>query len=171
MTQLKKILNTVANPYSVFGFVVNGAAGLFLQVILVFIGICVFVFMLWEPHLEGRNAHSTVYEVYFNDPFLAFAYAASIPFYIGLYNVLKVAGYFRQNNLLSQTAINSLQTIKICALSVAGFAVVGEIIIIMNESDDRAGGVFIGVLITLISAGIAAAVAKFETILKNTLTK
>jgi hypothetical protein len=53
---------------------------MFLQVVIVLIGIGVLAFMLWEPHVEGRNAHATVFEIYFHDPFLAYAYIGSIPF-------------------------------------------------------------------------------------------
>jgi hypothetical protein len=45
----------------------------FLQIVIVLIGMGALAFMLWEPHLEGRNAHATVFEVYFKDPFLAYA--------------------------------------------------------------------------------------------------
>lgn len=36
-------------------------------------GIGALAFMLWEPHLEGRNAHAGLFEIYFKDPFLAYA--------------------------------------------------------------------------------------------------
>jgi hypothetical protein len=44
---------------------------------------------------------------------------------------------------------------------------VGEIFIVMGDSDDRAGGVFMGILITFVSSVIATAAATFERILKN----
>ena len=46
-------------------------------------GIGALAFLLWEPHLEGRNANATPYELYFNDPFLAYAYVASVSFFMG----------------------------------------------------------------------------------------
>lgn len=66
---------------------------LFLQAVVVLIGIGVFVFMLWEPHIEGRNANATLFEIYFQDPFLAYAYTASIAFFVALYQVFKLLGY------------------------------------------------------------------------------
>lgn len=41
----------------------------FIQGIVVLIGFGVFIFLLWEPNIEGRNLHASVFEVYFNDPF------------------------------------------------------------------------------------------------------
>ena len=71
--------------------------------------------MLWEPHVEGRNAHATTFEIYFKDPFLAFAYIASVPFFVGLYQAFKLLGYAGQNKIFTQEAVKALRTIKYCA--------------------------------------------------------
>ncbi|MFL5245262.1 MAG: DUF2975 domain-containing protein [Gemmataceae bacterium] len=139
----------------------------FLQIVIVLIGIGALALMLWEPHIEGRNAHATVFEIYFKDPFLAYAYIASIPFFLALYQGFKVLGYAGQNKVFSQAAVKALRTIKFCAIAIIGFVAVGEIFIMMGDSDDRSGGVFIGVLITFGSIVIATAVATFEWILQN----
>src|SRR5512147_1268553 len=117
----------------------------FLQVVIVLIGIGALALMLWEPHIEGRNAHATTFQIYFNDPFLAYAYIASIPFFVALYQALKVLGYAGQNKVFSQAAVKALRTIKYCAISIIGFVAVAEIFILFSNSDDRAGGVFMGV--------------------------
>jgi hypothetical protein len=56
---------------------------------------------------------------------------------------------------------------KFCAIAIIGFVAVGEIFIMMGDSDDRSGGVFVGVLITFGSIVIATAAATFERILQN----
>lgn len=142
-------------------------SSIFFQVVIVLIGIGALVFMLWEPHIEGRNAHATLYEIYFNDPFLAYAYIASITFFVALYQAFTVLGFVRQNMFFSQTSLKAVRTIKYCALSIIGFAVVGEIIILLSTSDDRAGGVFMGILITLGSVVFASVAARFERIMQN----
>ena len=144
-------------------------SSIFLQVIIVLIGIGAFVFMLWEPHLEGRNAHSTLFEIYFNDPFLAYVYIASIPFFVALYQAIKVLGYSRQNKLFSQDAVKALHTIKYCAISIIGFVALGEIFIMLGDSDDPAGGVFMGILISFGAVVIAAAAVMFERILQKSV--
>ncbi|MBU1096433.1 MAG: DUF2975 domain-containing protein [Ignavibacteriae bacterium HGW-Ignavibacteriae-2] len=140
---------------------------IFLQVVLVLIGVGALAFMLWEPHVEGRNVHSTLFEIYFNDPFLAYAYIASIPFFMALYQAFKVIGYAGQNKVFSQAAVKAMRTIKYCAISIIGFVAVGEIFIMLGNSDDHAGGVFIGVLITFGSVVIATAVLMFERFLQK----
>ena len=139
----------------------------FLQSVIVLVGIGALALMLWEPHLEGRNAHATVFEIYFKDPFLAYAYIASIPFFVALYQGFKVLGYAGQNQVFSQAAVKALRTIKVCAIAMIGFVAVGEVFIMMGDSDDRAGGVFMGVLVTFGSIVIATAAATFERILQN----
>ncbi len=52
----------------------------FLQVVIVLLGLGALGFLLGEPHLEGRNAHATVFEIYFHDPFLAYAYLGAVRF-------------------------------------------------------------------------------------------
>src|ERR1700752_3761839 len=91
---------------------------IFLQVVIVLIGIGALALMLWEPHIEGRNAHATPFEIYFKDPFLAYAYIASNPFFVVLYQAFKVLGYAGQDKVFSQAAVKALRTIKFCVISI-----------------------------------------------------
>ena len=143
------------------------APTIFLQGVIVLMAIGALALMLWEPHLEGRNARATLFEIYFKDPFLAYAYLASIPFFVALYQSFKVLGYIGQNKAFSQATVKALRTIKFCALAIIGFVAVGELFIMLGNSDDHAGGVFIGILITFGSVVIASAAAMFERILQN----
>src|SRR5881409_1274144 len=115
---------------------------IFLQVVVVLIGIGALAIMLWEPHIEGRNAHATPFEIYFKDPFLAYAYIASIPFFVALYQAFKVLGYAGQNKVFSQEAVKALRTIKYCALAIIGFVAVSVIFMMFGDRDDRPAGVF-----------------------------
>jgi len=137
---------------------------LFLQAIVVLIGIIVLALMLWEPHLEGRNAHATPFQIYFNDPFLAYAYMASIPFFVALYQAFKVLGYVRQNKTFSEAAAKALRTIKYCAIAVAVFVVGAEayIFLVQRGKEDIAGGVAVGLgmIFLSIAGAVAAAVAE-----------
>ena len=143
-------------------------ATLFLQAVIVLIGISTFALMLWEPNIEGRNVHSTLFEVYFKDPFLAYAYIASIPFFMALYQVFKVLGYVRQNKTFSQATVKALRTIKYCALAIIVFVAVSVIFMIFGDRDDRPAGVFMRILITFPSIVVATAAAIFERKLENT---
>src|SRR6266487_2071423 len=99
---------------------------IFLQVVIVLVGIGALAILLWEPHIEGRNAHATPFEIYFKDPFLAYAYIASIPFFAALYQAFKVLGYAGQNKVFSPVAVRAVRTMKYCAMAIIGFVAVGE---------------------------------------------
>ena len=140
---------------------------IFLQVVIVLIGIGTLALMLWEPHIEGRNAHATPFQVYFKDPFLAYAYVASIAFFVALYQAFKVLGYVGQNKTFSQATVKAMGTIKYCGMALIGFVVLGVIFILLGDSEDRPPGVVMGILATFASAVIATAAAIFERILQN----
>ena len=140
----------------------------FLQIVIVLIGIGALALLLWEPQIEGVNAHATNFEIYFKDPFIALVYIGSIPFFVALYQAFKVLGYVRHNTTFSQTTVQALRTIKYCAIAIIGFVAVEEMFILSaNSGDDPAGGVFMGILITFGSIVIATAAAIFERILQN----
>src|SRR5918995_4177093 len=96
------------------GWLMNRGSILFLKAVLVLIGIGALALMLWEPHIEGRNAHATPFEIYFKDPFLAYAYVASIPLFVGLYQAFRLLGYAGRNREFSPQAVRAVRTIKYC---------------------------------------------------------
>jgi len=140
---------------------------IFLQAVIVLSGIGALALMLWEPRIEGRNAHATLFEIYFKDPFLAYAYIASIPFFVALYQAFKVMGYVRHNQTFSQTTVKALRTIKYCAIAIIGFVAVSVIFLMFGDKDDRPAGVFMRILITFASIVVATTAAMFERILQN----
>jgi hypothetical protein len=143
------------------------SATIFLQTVIVLIGIGALALLLWEPHIEGVNAHAKFFEVYL-DPFIALVYIGSIPFFAALYQAFKILGYAGHHKVFSPEVVKALRTIKYCAVTIIGFVVAEEIFIMVNHgSDDAAGGVFMGVLITFGSIVIATAAAMFERILQN----
>ena len=139
---------------------------IFLQVIIVLIAVGALAFMLWEPHVEGVNAHATLFEMYF-DPFIAYAYIGSIPFFVALYQAFKLLGYIRRNEIFSQRSVRAIRTIKYCALVIIGFVAVSVIFMIGGDRDDRPGGTFMRILMTFPSIVVATAAAVFERILQN----
>jgi hypothetical protein len=141
----------------------------FLQVVVVLIAILALGWMLWEPHLEGRNVHATVFQIYFNDPFLAYIYAASIAFYAALYQAFKLLGYIGRNEVFSQRSVSALRTIKFCAMALVGFigGALAIILLIVRSDDDSAGAVAVGLFLAFVCAVVATAAAVFEKTLQS----
>lgn len=142
----------------------------FLQAVIVLIGVSALAFMLFEPHVEGRNAHASFFQVYFNDPFLASVYIGSIPFFVALFQVFKLLGYIGQNKVFSQVAVNTLKTIKYCAFITAGVIVAAIVylrVASFNNNEDPAGVIMLGVIATFASIVAGAAVAVFQKTLQS----
>ena len=149
---------------------------IFLQAVIVAFGIGILGLLLWEPWIEGVNAHATgLSDIYFDDPFLLFVYMGSIPFFVGLYQAFKVLGYVRQNKVFSREAVKALQTIKYCALITAGAIVAVDVFLMIHArlypeigaQDGPEGAIVLGLVATLVSIVIATAAAMFERILQH----
>ncbi len=138
---------------------------IFLQVVSVTLAIGALAFMLWEPFIEGRNAHATLSQVYLNDPFLLYAYSASIFFFIAVYQTFVLLGYIGRNEVFSNHAASALRALKYCASAiVVTTAAPLAYLFIVRPGDDIAGGVAIGLFIIFVSAVIAANAAMHERI-------
>jgi len=147
-------------------------SAIFLQTVIVLIGIAALAFVLWEPHIEGRNARATLFEIYFNDPFLAWAYIASIFFFVALYQAFELLGRVGRNEEFSLRSLRALRTIKFCMIVIIGLIAVGEayLFIVVRGEDDIAGGVFMGILVAFLSTLIATAAAVFERKLQTRMS-
>lgn len=145
------------------------SATIFLQAVIVLTGIGVLTFMLWEPHIEGRNANATLFEIYFKDPFLLYAYTASIAFFTALYKGFRLLGYIGRNEVFSQQSVKALRTIKYCAITLIVFIAGAEAYFFLGpgNTDDIAGGVMIGLFLIFVAAVVATASAVFEKTLQN----
>jgi hypothetical protein len=142
---------------------------IFLQVVIVLIGIASIALLLWEPHIEGRNAHATTFQIYFNDPFLAYAYTGSIAFFVALYQAFKLLGHVGRGEVFSQRSVKALRTIKYCGMTIVGFLVGAEayFFIVRRGQDDIAGGVMLGLVLIFVSVVVVTAAAVFERTLQS----
>jgi hypothetical protein len=139
----------------------------FLKLVIVLIAIAVLAGMIRFPQTEGRATNLDLISIY-TDPLIIYAYIASIPFFVALYQALKLLGYVDANNVFSQRAVNAMKNIKYCALTICGFIVLGIVYIrFFANGDDPAGPTALGIFTTFISFVIATAAAIFERLLQN----
>lgn len=146
----------------------------FLQIVIVLIGIGALALLLGEPHLEGVNANAGFFEVYL-DPFIAYIYLASIPFFVALYQAFKVLGYVGKNMTFSRAAVGALRKIKYCAFITAGAIIATDMFLLVHARlypeigavDGPEGAVMLGLIAAFISVVIGTAAVVFERILQN----
>jgi hypothetical protein len=139
---------------------------IFLQVVIALFGIGILTWLLWVPHADGANANVAFFEVYLN-VFIAFIYIGSIPFFVAIYQGIKLLGHIGRNDMFSEASVRALRFIKYCALAIICFVAVSAIFMINGDRDDRPAGVFLRVLITFPSIVALAAAAVSERILQN----
>lgn len=142
-----------------------------LQLVVVLAGLAVFVFLLVEPHLEGRNAHATLAQIYFHDPFLAYVYIGSVPFFLALRRAFTLGGLVRQDRARSPEGLAALRAIKRCGLALLGFVALGLVFVLaFGDQEDRPAGVFMGLLVAMVAAGIATGAARLARSLEAKVT-
>ena len=141
---------------------------LFLQVVIVLIGIVALAIMIRFPLTEGRAANLDLFSIY-ADPFLAYGYLASIAFFVALYQAFKLLGYIGQNKVFSPNSVKALRTIKYCAIILSILIVMAALYIRIfhAKDDDPAGFIAMCIVTTFVSIVIATAAAVFERILQS----
>ena len=148
---------------------------IFLQVVIVLIGIVALAGMIRFPLTEGRAVNLDLFHIY-ADPFIIYGYLASIAFFVALYQAFKLLGLIGQNKVFSLSSIKTLRIIKYCAIILSVLIVAAALYIIVTfhakggdpaGADDPAGFVAIAIVTTFISIVIATAAAVFGRTLKN----
>jgi hypothetical protein len=142
---------------------------LFLQAVVILIGISAAAFLLWEPQVEGVNAHATNVEIYFQDSLLAYAYAASLFFFVILYQAFTLLGYSEQKHIISAQSVRALRTIQYCAMTMVPLIVIGVVWILSVESDDRPPILAMGLVTSFFFIAIATAAAMYARRVQNAL--
>ena len=145
---------------------------LFLQTVVIIIGITAFAVLMLIPLTEGRAKNLDLLSIYL-DPFILYGYTTSIAFFISLYKTFKLLGYVKQNRTLSIDTMKAMKAIKYCAF-VLSILVVGAGIFIKishSKEDDPAGFLVICGVVTLASILVVFTVSKFEKHLQNALDK
>lgn len=140
----------------------------FLQAVIVLIGIVALAILIRVPLTEGRATNLDLFSIY-SDPFILYGYASSIAFFVALYKAFKLLGYIGQNKVFSSNSVNALKSIKYCAivLSILIVAAGLYIRIFQSKEDDPAGFLAICIVTTFASIVVATAAAIFEKILQN----
>jgi hypothetical protein len=156
--------------YDKFANIMKRISIVFLQAVIVLIGIVALAILIWFPLTEGRAADLDLFSIYF-DPFILYGYAASIVFFVALYKTFKLLGYIGQNKIFSSNAVKTLKSIKYCAIVLGVLIVLAGLYIRLfhHKEDDPAGFVAICIVTTFVSIVVATAAAIFEKILQNAI--
>jgi hypothetical protein len=143
-------------------------SSIFLQVVIVLIGIVALAILIRLPLTEGRAVNLDLVSIYL-DPFILYGYTASIAFFVALYKAFKLLGYIGQKKAFSSDSVKSLKSIKYCAIILSILIVIAGLYIRLfhSKEDDPAGFLAISFVATFVSIVIANAAAILEKLLQN----
>jgi hypothetical protein len=142
---------------------------IFLQVVIILIGVAALSFLLWFPHVEGRNVGADLATIYLRDQFLAYVYVASLPFFMALYQAFTLLKYIGRNEVFSLPSVKTLRVIKYCAVALVGFIAGGVAILMLSPTDDRPPVIAMGTITSFVAIVIATAAAVFERLLQTAI--
>lgn len=102
-------------------------------------------------------------------PLLVGMYAAMIPFFVALYQTLKLLGYIDRNQAFSEMAVNALKRIKYCALIIGALFVLELPFFYLLTKADDAPGVIMGLFVVFASLVIAVFAAVLQKLLQDAI--
>lgn len=140
----------------------------FLQVVVVLIGMVALAILIVFPTKEGRAENLDLLHIY-ADPLILHVYAASIAFFVALYKAFKLLGYIGRNQVFSIDSVKALKGIKYCAIILSISIVLAGVYIRIfhSEEDDPAGFIGMCIMTTFACIVVATAAAVFEKIFQN----
>jgi Protein of unknown function (DUF2975) len=126
--------------------------------------------MIYLPTTEGRAEHLDFLSIY-TDPYIVYAYLASIPFFLALYKAFSLFGYIGGNKIFSQPAQKALRSIQYCAIIQCILIVIAGIYIRLfhDKDDDPAGFIAICIAGSFIAIAVATTAAVFGKIVQQGL--
>lgn len=136
----------------------------FLKTVIVLFGLAVLVlciFLISELFTQDIGG-------YF--PIVIGMLITAIPFFIGVYQTLKLLNYIDKNNTFSFASINTLKKIKYCGAAISALYAVGmPYIFIVAERDDAPGVVLLGLIFTFAPMAVAVFSAVLQQLLQNAM--
>ncbi len=104
------------------------------------------------------------------DPILLGMYLPAIPFFIALYQTMKLLSYIDNNKAFSELSVKALKNIKYCAIAFSLLYAAGlPFIFYVADKDDAPGAVLIGLILASAPLVIAVFAALLQKLLQNAI--
>lgn len=141
----------------------------FLKLSVLFIGVIILLLCIfWLPWEARRTTEMFPEFAYLKYPVLLGLYITAIPFFIALYQFLKLLIYVEENSAFSELAVTSLKKIKYCANIITVLYIIGFFFLIFqNALHPGIALIAFAIIFTAIIISLFSAV--LQAILKNAL--
>lgn len=103
-------------------------------------------------------------------PMLIGMYVSAIPFYVALYQTLRLLGFIDKDEAFSDHSVDALGLITYCAVIITALYAIGmPYIYYVAEIDDAPGVILVGMVITGASGVIAVFAATLQKLLRSAI--
>lgn len=145
-------------------FITQGPT-LFLKLVIFFIGASVLAMCIYLLLLSLSSEWVGLYR-----PILIGMCVASLPFFFGLYQALKLLGYIDQNKAFSELSVDALRKIKLSAVIISALYAAGmPYIYYVADQDDAPGGILMGLVLMAAPMVVAVFTAILQKLLQNAI--
>lgn len=144
---------------------------LFLKLSIVLIGLPVLGLCIFGLPAIAKGAAEYQQELTrFLYPLLMVMYATAIPFFLALYQALKLLNYIDKNKAFSELSVKALKNIKYCAFIISFLYMVGmPFFYFIGEIEDAPGVILIGLILIFAPIVIAVFAAVLQKLLQNAI--
>ena len=142
---------------------------IFLKIAVFLIGVIVLsLCIFFLPWLANDTAEMFPEFAFLQYPVLLGLYLTTIPFFVALYQAIRLLKLIDNEDAFSESSVNSLNLIKHCAITISILYVIGSILL-MSQSALHPGIAIIGFIIIFASVVIAVFAGVLQKLLRNAL--
>lgn len=144
---------------------INRGPTLFLKLVIFCIGASVLGLCTYLLILSLSSEGVGLYR-----PILIGMCVASIPFFFGLYQALKLLSYIDENKAFSELSVDALRKIKRSAVTISALYAAGmPYIYYVADQDDAPGGILIGLVLMAAPMVVAVFTAILQKLLQSAI--
>jgi hypothetical protein len=142
---------------------------LFLKAAVIVMGIPILALCIFSlPAIASDPAER--YPAYWLYAIVAGMYAAAIPYFIALYQTMKLLSYIDRNKAFSELSVLSLKNIRNCAIVISALLTAClPFLYLIADEDDAPGMIVVGLVLLFAALVIAVFAAVLQKLLNNAL--
>jgi hypothetical protein len=142
---------------------------IFLRIAVIFIGIPVLALCIFGVSWLANNPVNPDY-AHILYPVLIGIFVSAIPFFVALYQVLKLLSYIGKNKAFSELSVKALKNIKYCAIVISTlYVVMMPFVYLIAEKDDAPGLIIMGMVPIFASMIIAVFAAVLQRLFQDAI--
>ncbi|MVX67452.1 DUF2975 domain-containing protein [Clostridium chromiireducens] len=142
---------------------------IFLKLAVIFIGTPVLALCIFGSIWLVNNPVNPDY-AHILYPIIIGILASVVPFFVALYQALRLLGYIDKNISFSELSVKALKNIKYCAVTICTlYVILMPFVYLVAEKDDAPGLIIIGMAPIFASLVIAVFTAVLQRLLKQAI--